>query len=299
VKVTSAPREGRVVATAGRRVVVRDEEGERACFLSGQRAVVGDRVTWVDAPGEGGKIVGVEERSGVLARADARGRDQILAANLEGIAIVATPSDPPFRAGLVDRYLVAAGVGELAAVVVLHKVDLGVPPEVDAELALRAAAGVPILHTSTRLEGGLAPLVALLATAGGPWALVGHSGVGKTSLVAGLVPEVEVGEIGHVSAYWGTGTHTTSGSRLYRVPTGGEIVDSPGIRTFAPGRLSANDVRACFPGVSDVRCRYRDCLHRDGEAGCAAPAEVDSGLLASYRRLLAEMEDIDDARRPG
>lgn len=290
-------KQGRVVATAGRRVIVRDEEGERACFLAGRRAVVGDRVTFVDAPGEGGKIVAVDPRGAVLARADARGRDQILAANLQGIAIVATPSDPPFRAGLVDRYLVAAGSGDLEAVVVLNKADLGISAEVDAELELRRAAGVPVLVVSARTEDGVEPLRDLLAAAHGPWALVGHSGVGKTSLVAALLPGEDVGEIGHISAYWGRGRHTTSGSRLFRVPSGGEIVDSPGIRTFAPGRLSAAEVRASFPGMGDLRCRYRDCLHRQDEQGCSAPTEVDPALLASYRRLLAEIEDIDVARR--
>jgi len=291
-------RPGQVVATAGRRVIVRDEEGERACFLAGQRAVVGDRVLFVDAPGEGGKITSVAPRRAVLARADAKGRDQILAANLQGIAIVTSPSDPPFRAGLVDRYLVAAGSGGLAAVVVLNKSDLGVPDDVEAELALRRAAGVPVLVVSALTEGGIGPLRDLLATADGPWALVGHSGVGKTSLVAALLPGEDVGEIGHISAYWGRGRHTTSGSRLFAVPGGGQIVDSPGIRTFAPGRLTAGAVRASFPGLSDLRCRFRDCLHRDDEQGCVAPTEVDPALLASYRRLLAEIQDIDDARRP-
>lgn len=290
-------RPGQVVATAGRRVIVRDDDGERACFLAGQRAVVGDRVLFVDAPGEGGKIVSVEPRGAILARADAKGRDQILAANLQGIAIVTTPSDPPFRAGLVDRYLVAAGSGGLEAVVVLNKVDLGIPADVESELALRRAAGVPVIVVSARTPGGAAPLRDLLAAADGPFALVGHSGVGKTSLVAALLPGEDVGEIGHISAYWGRGRHTTSGSRLFAVPGGGQIVDSPGIRTFAPGRLTAAEVRTSFPGMEDLGCRFRDCLHRDGEQGCAAPTAVDPALLASYRRLLAEIQDIDDARR--
>jgi ribosome biogenesis GTPase len=252
---------------------------------------------FVDAPGEGGKIVAVEPRGPVLARADAKGRDQILAANLQGIAIVATPSDPPFRAGLVDRYLVAAGSSDLEAVVVLNKVDLGIPPEVEAELALRRRAGVTVLAVSVRTEGGVGPLRELLAAASGPWALVGHSGVGKTSLVAALLPGEDVGEIRSISAYWGRGRHTTSGSRLFLLPSGGEIVDSPGIRTFAPGRLTADEVRASFPGMGDLRCRYRDCLHREDEQGCLAPTEVDPALLASYRRLLAEIENIDEVRR--
>lgn len=289
------PREGRVVAIAGRRVIVRDEEGERACFLSGQRAVVGDRVRWVDARGEGGKVTQVEPRDAVLVRADDRGREQILAANLAGLLVVASALEPPFRAGLVDRYLVAAGVGGMASVVVLNKIDLGVPAEVEAELALRP---VRVVRTSVTTAEGLDELRALLAASTGPWALVGHSGVGKTSIVASLLPGEDVGPVGEISEYWGAGRHTTTGSRLFALPGGGEIVDSPGIRTFAPGRLVAEDVRRWFPGMTDLACRYRDCLHREGEQGCAADAEVAPGLLASYRRMLAEITAIDARRQP-
>ena len=289
---------GRVVATLGRRVVVRDAEGERVCFLSGQRAVVGDEVHWVEAQGEGGKLVGVQDRRTVLVRTDLRGKEQILAANLHGIVIVTAPMEPPFRAGLLDRYLVAAGVGDLEAVVVLNKIDQGVPEEVEQALVARSAAGIEVLRVSAHGEQGMAALGERLASAG-PWSLVGHSGVGKTSLAAWLVPDEDVGAIGELSEHWGTGQHTTTGSRIFDLPGGAELIDSPGIRTFAPGRLDAESVRRHFPVVREVVCRYRDCLHREGEDGCTAEASVPAELLASYRRLLAEIEGIDARRRPG
>lgn len=289
---------GRVVATLGRRVVVRDEAGERVCFLSGQRAVVGDRVRWVEVPGEGGKLVRVAPRDTVLVRSDFRGREQVLAANLHGICVITAPREPPFRAGLLDRYLVAAAVGGLHAMVVLNKVDQGVPDEVEEALRLRAEVGVEVLRVSAEHGDGLEALQAALG-ATGPWALVGHSGVGKTSLARALLPGVDVGAVGDLSAHWGTGQHTTTGSRVFTLPQGGELVDSPGIRTFAPGRLGPEDVRRHFPAVRDLQCRYRDCLHRPGEEGCVAEAEVPEGLLTSYRRLLAEIEGIDQKRKPG
>lgn len=291
-------RAGRVVATLGRRVVVRDDEGERVCFLSGRRAVVGDEVRWVEAPGEGGKLVSVNDRRTVLVRTDLRGREQVLAANLHGIVVVTAPVEPPFRAGLLDRYLVAAGVGGLAAVVVLNKVDQGVPAEVQAALGAREAVGVEVFRASAHTGAGVPELAARLAEAG-PWALVGHSGVGKTSLAAVLVPGEDVGAIGALSEHWGTGQHTTTGSRVFAMPNGAELVDSPGIRTFAPGRLTAVEVRSWFPGMRGIQCRYRDCLHRPGEEGCEAEAEVHADLLTSYRRLLADIEDIDARRAPG
>jgi ribosome biogenesis GTPase len=289
---------GRVVATLGRRVVVRHGEEDVVCFLSGQRAVVGDRVRWVEAAGEGGKLVGVEPRVGVLVRTDLRASEQVLAANLQGILVVTAGLEPPFRPGLLDRYLVAAALGGLAAVVVLNKVDLGVPDDVEEALALRASVA-PIVRVSARTGEGLDELTRLLAEATGPWCLVGHSGVGKTSLAAALLPDEDVGAVGDISEHWGTGQHTTTGSRLFVLPGGGELVDSPGIRTFAPGGLASADVRDHFPAVGGLQCRYRDCLHREGEDGCVADAEVPAPLLASYRRLLAEVLDLEERRRPG
>lgn len=288
---------GRVVETRGRRVLVRDDDGERVCFLAGHRAVIGDRVEWIVAKGSGGKLVGVLPRQGTLERADARGREQVLAAHLDGIVVVTAALSPPFRAGLVDRYLVACSQGGLRTVVVLNKVDQGVPPEVDEELALRARHGLEVVRCSAHTGEGLDAVREVLSE--GTWALVGHSGVGKTSLVAALLPQQDVGPIGDLSEYWGTGQHTTTGSRIFGLPDGGEVVDSPGIRTFAPGHLTAADVRLHFPGIGTLGCRYRDCLHRPDEEGCTAESEAEPALLASYRRLLAEVQGLDEARKPG
>ncbi|MFT4622176.1 MAG: ribosome biogenesis GTPase [Myxococcota bacterium] len=288
-----------MVETRGRRVVVRDASGDRVCFLSGERAVVGDRVRWVEVRGSGGKLVGVEPRDTVLERVDSTGRVQVLAANLGGLLVVTAPSAPPFRAGLLDRYIVAARHAGLDVAVCLNKVDLGVPDEVVAELALRDE--VPVLQVSASTGEGLDALALKLAewSAERPWALTGHSGVGKTSLVAALLPEQDdVGEIGALSEHWGTGQHTTTRSRRFELTGGGSIVDSPGIRTFAPGGLTSAAVRQFFPGLGQVRCHYRDCRHRPDEEGCAASEAVPAALLASYRRMHAELVAIEERQRP-
>ena len=290
-------RPGRVVETRGRRVLVRDDEGERVCFLAGHRAVIGDRVRWIDVAGEGGKLVGVDERAGTLSRSDERGHEHILAAHLDGVLIVTAPLEPPFRAGLLDRFVVAWSTGGLTPIVVVTKVDQGVPADVDAELRLREGRGLRIVRCSAHAGDGLDGLIA--AMAGGTYAMVGHSGVGKTSLVGALLPDADVGPIGELSTYWGTGQHTTTGSRIFALPNGGEVVDSPGIRTFSPGELSPADVRLHFPGIGTLNCRYRDCLHRPAEDGCTAEADVPAPLLESYRRLLADVVRIDKKSRPG
>jgi ribosome biogenesis GTPase len=289
---------GRVVETVGRRVRVRDAEGDRTCFLSGHRVVIGDRVTWTEAPGEGGKITGVGERSTVLARMDPRGDEQVLAANLAGLLVVVAAQDPPFHAPLVDRYLVAASVAGMEAAIVVNKIDLGVPEEVEAELAVREGLGIDVLRLSVPANDGVDALRTWLAAhADGPWALVGYSGVGKTSLIQALLPGQDVGPIGAISDYWGTGRHTTTHSRVFGLPGGGEIVDSPGIRGFLPSIGRPELMREHFPGIAGIPCRYRDCLHRVGEDGCVAETSVPATLLASWRGLLDEAESA--ARRRG
>lgn len=293
--------DGRVVATRGRRVEVEDAHGARhVCFLSGLRAVVGDAVRWVPARGEGGKLIEVLPRRTVLARSDRGGREQVLGANLGGMLIVVSSAHPPYRPGLVDRYHVAASVGGLDVGIVLTKADLGVDDAVEADLVARASRGVPVWRVANPTGAGVDTVAAFLATTdpGAPWVLVGHSGVGKTSLIAALLPGEEVGPVGDISTFWDQGRHTTTGSRLFALPAGGVIADSPGIRTFLPGGLTPEVVRDHFPGVAGVRCRYRDCLHRDGEEGCAAPEEVDPDVLVRYRRLLDEVVGVVAHREP-
>ena len=299
---SSAPKadahQGRVVETVGRCVNVRNEDGERICYLSGQRAVVGDHVKFVDAPGMGGKLSEVLPRVSELRRRDARGKERILAANLKGIIVVATPQQPEFNAGLVARYLVAASLSGLDAAICLNKSDLEIGHEVHRELELWKSLGFTVIETSTKSGAGLNALIDFLASeseVGSPWSLVGLSGVGKTSLVSKLLPEQDVGPIGEISEHWDQGKHTTTHSKIFELPSGGELCDSPGIRTFTPAGLEAETIRDHFPGFSSLHCRFRDCLHRGGEAGCNAEEEIATSLLQSYRRLL---EYVSQHERP-
>jgi len=290
---------GEVIETVGRRVRVRSDDGDGVCFLSGHRAVVGDRVAFVDAGEGSGKLTDVLPRATVLARLDNKGREQVVAANLQGVIIVETGAEPALAPVLLDRYLVAAWRGGLDAMIALNKVDLGVPDDAAAQLDLRAACGVPCLRISARTGDGLDGLRAAIAHAGGSWALVGRSGVGKTSLVQSLLPAHDVGPVGEISDYWGMGRHTTTSSTRFDLPGGGAIVDSPGIRNFTPAGIDIEDLRTWFPGLRELRCAYRDCLHRPGEDGCAIERDVHPDLIRSYRTLLTELLEIRAGTRRG
>ena len=104
--------------------------------------------------------------------------------------------------------------------------------------------------------------------------------------------------IGEMSEYWGSGKHTTTTSTLFALPTGGEIVDSPGIRSFMPGGLTSEHCARHFRGIGEMPCKYRNCMHREDEEGCAAPEFATPELLFSYRTLLVELLEVEARRKP-
>ncbi len=292
-------RAGRVVASHGRDATVADAAGNRVhCRLQGRRLAVvcGDRVHWSPTDTEGGTgiIVEVLPRRNCLARIDARGVAEPVAANLTQIVAVLAPLPAP-DFGLCDRYLAAAGWNGLAACVVANKSDLPDDGEkLEAALADYARTGYAVVRASKRLVDGVAALRERLV--GETSVLVGQSGVGKSSLTNALVPGVEAA-VAEVSRASESGRHTTSTAFLYSLPTGGELIDSPGVRDFAPPLPPPRDVAGGFREIAAlaVDCRFRDCLHR-GEPGCAvtgaAPGVIVARRMESYLRLLALAEEM-------
>jgi ribosome biogenesis GTPase / thiamine phosphate phosphatase len=296
---------GRVVASHGRDATVADEAGRRIhCRLQGRRLAVvcGDRVHWSPARTEGGAGLVLERlpRSRLLARINARGEAEPVAANLtQLVAVVAPRPAPDF--GLCDRYLAAAEWSGLAACIVANKCDLE-----DAAAALLPALedyariGYPVVRASKRLADGVDALRARLT--GATSVLVGQSGVGKSSLTNRLVPGIEAA-VDEVSRASESGRHTTSTASLYALPTGGELVDSPGVRDYSPPLPAPREVAGGYREIAALAgsCRFRDCLHRR-EPGCAVASAAAEGTVAprrldSYRRLLGLAEEMA-ARAP-
>ncbi len=296
-------RAGRVVASHGRDARVLDESGLLVhCRLHGRRLAVvcGDRVRWLPGPTEGGAgtIVETLPRATLLSRISARGTAEPVAANLtQLVAVVAPVPAPDF--GLCDRYLAAAEWAGLDACVVANKDDLPAGA-LGATLEEYGRIGYPVLRSSRQGNEGIDALRAQLA--GRTSVLVGQSGVGKSSLTNRLVPGVEAA-VDEVSRASENGRHTTSTASLYALPSGGELIDSPGVRDFSPPLPAARDVAGGYREIAAeaAQCRFRDCLHRR-EPGCAVAAAVAAGDIAmrrldSYRQLLALAEDMA-ARAP-
>jgi ribosome biogenesis GTPase len=226
------------------------------------------------------KVTGIGQRRTTLARTDPANphRERVIAANIDLLVIVASMEDPPFRPGLVDRYLVAAARGGVSPVLCLNKMD------VCADTTAADVFRVPVVRCSAATGEGIESLRDLLA--GSMAVLAGHSGVGKSSLLNALADEGHA-RTGAVNDETGKGRHTTTGSRLYRLRNGARIIDTPGVREFGLGRVTLADLREAFPEFEGAGCRFRDCAHRE-EPGCAV-REAGGVRYASYLRIAGEL----------
>jgi len=262
--------------------------------------VTGDRVIWQPREGgEGGVVVAHLERHSLLSRPDSHsGLPRPVAANIDQILVVIAPQPEPF-ANLIDRYLVAAEASGIEPILLLNKSDLLDDDRIDDNareaietlLATYRDIGYRVLRASTVARDGLAELHALLADRISVF--VGQSGVGKSSLISALLPDEEI-RIGELSQAVSKGRHTTTTARLFHLPVGGDLIDSPGIREFGVGHLSRADIEAGFRELKPLlgHCRFRNCRH-EVEPGCAILEAEQSGALKpqrsiSLRTLLAE-----------
>jgi len=257
--------------------------------------VTGDRVLLDETiPGEF-VIAAVMPRDSLLARPDSRGQLKAIAANIDRIFIIAAIK-PELNEGMIDRYLVSAETLGITPVIVLNKIDLLENSQLTSyreRLTLYAQLGYDIVETSAKQQHGMDTLMPALQ--GHTSIFVGQSGVGKSSLVNMLLPEVNA-KTAEISTSTNKGTHTTSASRLYHLPGGGDLIDSPGVREFGLWEIGADEV---FNGFVEFRnyighCKFNDCKHQS-EPGCAIHAAIESGEVSqqrfdSYRRIIESLE---------
>lgn len=250
--------------------------------------VVGDIVRF-----EGDKPVEIIPRRNQLVRHGSGGGDQVLAANLDALVIV-TSCGEAFKPGLIDRFIVAARNAGIEPVIVLNKIDLPDYAEKRVAISLYSKLGFEVHHTSAEtgdgVEGFMNSLKDKISS------MVGHSGVGKTSLLNRLIPELKRGTA-EIHDKTGQGRHKTSFALLVNLPNGGSVIDSPGVRQFTPSELEPVDVAIHFPGFDAIKgqCKFRNCLHLT-EPGCiileaVKAKEFDEELYLSYTRLIGSVQE--------
>lgn len=293
---------GRVVASHGRNVVVENGNQRRIpCALSARRlqVVCGDEVQWREDGSGRGIVLEQQPRRSELSRINAQGQSEVVVANVTQLLVVFAPEPTP-DFFIIDRYLAAAELHGLKAGVVLNKSELtteGDPCRKELESYTRI--GYTTCRCSAVGAPGVSDLRALLQNEIS--VLVGQSGVGKSTLANCLMPGLEA-QTAALSRSTMEGQHVTSVAVLLHLPTGGDLIDSPGVRDYAPAlELLMNPAHAFREfALPATECRFQDCRHLR-EPDCAVRQAVEAGIISarryeSYRRLLRLHTRLREAR---
>ena len=268
-------------------------------MLSGRRlrTVVGDRVVWRPPDDDGeGIVTEILPRETELLRPDKHGRVETIAANVSKLLAVAAPKPAP-DPFMMDRYVAAGVFMNIRPTIIFNKIDLlEETSSARTELDEFPRIGYAVIHTSAKTGEGLAELEERLK--GETAILVGQSGVGKSSLLNALVPEADAATR-TLSTASGEGRHTTSASVLHHLPAGGAIIDSPGVRDYAPAPVPAAEVARGFVEFTQAaeRCRFGNCMHLR-EPNCGVKEAIEKGDISprryeSYKRLVALMKKFE------
>lgn len=265
----------------------------RARELRKEAIVAGDRVDVVgDTSGDEGtlsRIVRIRERDTLLRRSadDADEVERVIVANADIMLMVAAAADPPPRPRLIHRYLVAAYDARITPILVVTKTDLANPAPLlehfkglEIETYLSSVENTPVDELRKRLDGHIS-------------VAIGHSGVGKSTLVNALVPGAHRA-IGHVNAVTGRGRHTSSSTASYRMGSGW-IIDTPGVRSFGLGHVKIESIISAFPMLQQISMECpRGCTHLADAPECelaaaAGRGDIDSNLVSSMQSMLATL----------
>ena len=281
---------GLIVMRHRRTVTVEDKHRQHhLAVLKGRQLnpVVGDQVGWSTGAGGSARVNTVKPRSSEIIRLTRQGTGEVVAANVTQLVVVVAAEPTPAPA-LVDRYLGAAAVQGIQALIVANKRDL---QRVDAALlAEYADLGYDSLQVSARTLAGLDQLTERLCDHTS--VLLGQSGVGKSSLTNALIRDAEQ-PTKTLSQKSGQGRHTTSAARLFHLPQGGRLIDAPGVRDYAPYLEDLRQVQQAFVEIAAAAgdCRFNDCRHQ-AEPGCAVLEGIAAGSISQRRyesfRSLAE-----------
>ena len=263
------------------------------------KLTVGDEVMLEPGTHEGSWVIGeiLPRRSQLARRMPGGGHgERIVVANVDQVIIVFAAIKPEPHVRMLDRFLVIAEGNSLDARIVINKIDLVDELETRERFRDYEKAGYPMHFTSVKKQIGLESLHDALA--GRTSVLSGPSGVGKSSLLNGMYPGLNL-RVGEISESVNKGRHTTVGALMHPLPDAGYVVDTPGLREVGMWGMPSDHLDACFPELRSLihECRFADCTHRT-EPDCAVLSAVGSGEVSreryeSYAKLREELEDTE------
>ncbi len=297
---------GLVIAHFGTQVLVESTESDVTvrqqlrCYMRTNLGglVTGDRVIWRLGQEGHGVVVARLDRDSELQRPNMYGELKPVAANIDYMVIVVAP-EPHAHRNLIDRYLVAAEISQIEPVLCLNKIDL-INDDNRAHFEQLVQdyerIGYRFVRASNRQEQGLDNLKALLKDRISVF--VGQSGVGKSSIISTLLPGEDI-KVGALSEQSRKGKHTTTTATLFHFPSGGDLIDSPGIREFGLWHMSEDEVLQGFKEFEPFLggCKFRDCRH-EAEPGCAirqalADGHIAQGRFDSYLQIVASLDEVN------
>jgi len=298
---TSAMKHATVIATYSRRMRIRLEDGREVdARIKGKRIkpVCGDLVDAEPIDNEvDWLITRISERRNELTRPNMRGQVEVLAANLDYLLVVAA-AEPKADWFIVDRYLCAAELMGIDAGIVFNKSDLGTS-SVRYELDTYFDIGYDVVSCSALTGEGIDNVRKQLATHQA--IVVGQSGVGKSSIINSLLGD-DVQKTSAISDKSREGRHTTVNSAMISLPGGGVIIDSPGVRDYAPALESSTIASQGFREIRDAaqECRFANCRHLR-EPGCAVKDRSEAGVISprryeSYKRIVNLTEQLSQGK---
>ena len=294
-------RSGRVLSAAGLNCIVSDSAGHRyECTVrrvvrtmsrvERGAVIAGDTVLFKPVDHQHGVIERVNPRRTTLARGTRR-KEQVIAANIDQVLIVASAADPPLKTNFVDRLLISAHKGGVKPLLCVNKSDLIDPVRLQPILGMYAQLGYEVILTSAATSTGIEELKRLLRAR--ETVIAGQSGVGKSSLLNAVQPNLRL-ETDMVSDWTRKGRHTTRTAVLHELDFGGWVVDTPGIRQMQLWDVRPEEVEGFFVEFRPFvpRCRFPDCSHTH-ETGCAIKQAVDHDLVspvryASYLKIMSD-----------
>jgi ribosome biogenesis GTPase len=285
---------GEVWVRVGDQVLPTSQRGRGRVTASGVPVVAGDQVTVLRDDSGGARLEGALPRSSWLSRYVERDAgERVVVANVERLFVVVAAADPPLRTGFLDRVLASAEHGHVKPCIVFNKSDLAGPGQFDALRQTYAPSLYELIETCASTGRGVEKIAQRIHD--GVYAFVGESGVGKSSLLNQLDPDLDL-VVDDVAEKTGRGRHTTTNSQLFPFREG-FLADTPGMQTFSFPGTDPYALVECFPEIAHIKdpCRFNPCSHSH-EPGCAIKAAVEAERIPqsryqSYLDILAEMRE--------
>jgi len=280
----SSIKNGRVIGVFGPRVEIQSGQGIVQAAVGGRLKhgdtgksliAVGDYVDFSQKGDHIASITRIHKRAKIISRPaiEKEGMIQIIVSNVDRMVIVTSTAHPDFKPGVVDRFLVIAFKEDIKAIVVLNKIDLANAGPYGRQIEVWREIGCDILLTSAKTGENIEELRGRITT--GTSVVVGHSGVGKSSLINRLNPDLRL-KIGNVSSYTGKGKHVTSRVNLFRLFSDGWVADTPGLRDLGLAGVTRRNLHLYYPEFEphEAHCQFTDCVHVD-EPSCAVKDDIN------------------------